>query len=183
MTASGYFLYKEANLSQCILPHSIWILKIAGGSLVNLQLQFLPQMSYWVYIWCLTGPFLHLYFLPLEPIQSFAVCSGLLSCWKVHPHLILFVHVDGNRFKKFPVHSTICILPVPTEEKQPRTMMLPPLNFTVGMVFLGPCAEPFLLQSVLYSNVERFLSCLTTLHSTSHLQASLNVVQQTSNKL
>lgn len=59
-------------------------------------------------------------------------------------------------------------LPVPFAEKQPYTMMFPPPNFTVGMVFLGWCAVPFLLQTwcvLWHPNSYILLSCDHTIFS------------------
>ena len=76
---------------------------------------------------------------------SLAICLGSLSCWNVHPRFIFSILVDGSRFlsrmsryiSPFILPSIIWSLPVPDAEKQPHTTMVPPPNFTAGMVFLG----------------------------------------------
>ena len=67
-------------------------------------------------------------------------------------------------------HSTTVFKPVPYAEKQPHTMMFPPPNLTVGMVFLGWCAVPFVLQKHgVYYGIQRVLIrpdyCLPVFHS------------------
>ncbi len=49
----------------------------------------------------------------------------------------------------FIIPSTLTKAPVPAEEKQPQSVMLPPPCFTVGMVFLWWCAVLFLCQTYL----------------------------------
>ena len=76
---------------------------------------------------------------------SFLGCS--LSCWNVHPRFIFIILVDGSRFLSrmsryifpFILPSIVWSLPVPYAEKQPHTMMFPPPNFTVGMMYSAIC--------------------------------------------
>lgn len=47
----------------------------------------------------------------------------------------------------FMLTSTMCNVPVPFTEKQPHDMLLQPLYFTVGMVFLETDVKLFFLQT------------------------------------
>ncbi len=47
----------------------------------------------------------------------------------------------------FIIPSTLTKAPIPAEEKQPQSVMLPPPCFTVGMVFFWWCAVLFLCQT------------------------------------
>ena len=75
----------------------------------------------------------------------FALCFGSLSCWKVHLWRRCNFLTDNCRFfgkifkwsSFFMIPSTLESSPVRVEAKQPHSIMLPPLCFTVGMVFLG----------------------------------------------
>ena len=164
MTASRRFLYEVTNRPQysgVILAHSStqivfksW--RLRGALLWIWILRCFHKCS----IGFKSGDWLGhsnklIFFLWNQLRVSFAVCFGSLSCWKVHPRLILSILVDGSRFisrislymAPFIVPSMIWSLPVPWEEKQPHTMILPPPNFTVGIVLFGWCAVPFLLQT------------------------------------
>ena len=124
---------------------------------------------------------------------SLALCLRSLSCWNVHPRFIFIILVDGSRFLtrmslyifSFIHPSMIWSLPVPYAEKQPRTMMFPPPNFTVGMVFFGDVQCHLTSQHGVFYGIQRiqFWTHLTRLYSPSISQAFLNVVHQTLNKL
>uniref|UniRef100_A0A8C7P234 Uncharacterized protein n=1 Tax=Oncorhynchus mykiss TaxID=8022 RepID=A0A8C7P234_ONCMY len=76
---------------------------------------------------------------------DFALCFGSLSCWKTNLRPSLKSFADSIRFSSrmvlylapsiFP--SILTIFPVPAEEKQAQTMMLPPPCLTMGMVCSG----------------------------------------------
>jgi len=78
-----------------------------------------------------------LYVLDRCPARRATRVSSSSSWW---------IATDSTQEFLFIFPSIIWILPVPCEEKQHNTMILPPPNFTVGMVFLVSYAEPFLLQ-------------------------------------
>ncbi len=164
ITASRRLLYGETSRLHCsgvILAHS-------STQMVFKSWRFLGPL-----LWTLIFSSLHrfsmgfrsgdwlghssslIFFLWNHFIVSLALCLGSLSCWNVHPLFIFSFLVDGSRFlsrmsryiSPFILPSIIWSLPVPLAEKQPQTMMLPPPNLTVGMVFLGWWAVPFLLQT------------------------------------
>lgn len=91
---------------------------------------------------------------------SFAVCFGSLSCWKVHPRLVLIVLMDGNGFllriswyvAPFIFPWVIWIVPVPWGD-----------------------TDPYCDASISELWRFRFQSHLTTLHSPSNVQTP-NVV-------
>ncbi|CAJ0961826.1 unnamed protein product, partial [Ranitomeya imitator] len=80
-------------------------------------------------------------------ILDFALCLGSLSCWKTNLHPSLGSFADSNRFSSsmvlylassiFP--SILTIFPVPAEEKQAQTFMLPPQCLTGGMAKFVQC--------------------------------------------
>ena len=164
MTASRRLLYGETSRMHCsgvILAHSStqtvfksW--RFRGPLLWTLIFSSFHRFS----IGFKSGDWLghsssFIFFLWNQLRVSLAVCLGSLSCWNVHPRFIFSILVDGSRFlsrmsryiSPFILPSIIWSLPVPYAEKQPHTMMFPPPNFTVGIVFLGWCAVPFLLQT------------------------------------
>ncbi len=116
------------------------------------------------------------YFLRSPSFVARAVCLGSLSCWKTQPRFIFNALADGRRFSlkisrymaPFILSFTQISRPGPFAEKQPQSMMFPPLCFTVGMLFFGCNSAFFLLQT---RQVE-FLSKSSILVSSDHMTFS-----------
>lgn len=145
----------------------------------SLQMLKSPGSCCWIFIFCSSPvidwtfptPFIFLLWNQLK--VSFAACFGSLSCCmatdsqsRISRYVAPFI---------FP--STMWILPVPREEKQPRTVnaSTSELHCRCFRVIHRTISPPNMAL--------RFLSRLTASHPSSDLQASPNVVQQTSNEL
>lgn len=175
MTVSRHFLYEDTGLSQC-----------PGGILAHLSLQTVFKR------WSFQGRRLsififssfHRFSVEIKSgggdwlVNSYTYC-GSLSCWKVNLCLILIVLMDGNKFfsKNILIHDSIhlpfniWILPVPREEKQPRTIMLSYLHCRFG-VFRVMCRanSPLIMMcSVIaknsLNNSDSKFVCITFTHS------------------
>ena len=138
MTASTCLLYGETSRMHCsgvILAHS-------STQTVLKSWRFRGPL-----LWTLIFSSSHRFSIGFKSgdLLGHSVCLGSLSCWNVYPRFIFSILVDGSRFLSrisryislFFLPSIIWSLPVPYAEKQPHTMMFPPPNFTVGIVFLG----------------------------------------------
>jgi len=94
-------------------------------------------------------------FLQRHSLVILAVCFGSLSCWKTQPRPIFNALTEGRRlFPKISQYMAQVILsliqcsrPVPCVETHPKSMMLPPPCFTVGMMLLGWYSSFFFLQT------------------------------------
>lgn len=104
-----------------------------------------------------------------------ALCLRSLSCWKgtVSPECYFYLIYFFSRLKQvvsqylpvfapfiIPTSLTRCL--VPTEKKHPRSIMLPPPYFTVGMVFSKEWAVLVLCHTQCFEFWLHFFSHLTT---------------------
>ncbi len=134
----GVWIYQHGtswlhNICPLFFSKTLRICQIARASPVHKPLQITPQ----IFKRFGSGLWLGLSFVNLD------VCFRL-SCWKMKFLFIFRFLAEAWRFyasidwylELFIIPSTLTKSPVPAEEKQPRSMMLPPPCFTVGMVFL-----------------------------------------------
>ncbi len=92
------------------------------------------------------------------------VCFGSLSCWKVNFLFIFSFLTDAWRFcakiawylELFIIPSTLTKAPVPAEEKQPQSMMLPPPCFTVVWCSLSDVQCCFCVKHTFWNYGQKF---------------------------
>ncbi len=106
------------------------------------------------------------------------VCFGLLLCWKMTFLFSFSFLAEAWRFcanidwylERFIIPSTLTKAPVPAEEKQPQSVMLPPPCITVGMVLFWWCAVLFLCQTYLLELWPKSSNLVSSDHNTfSHM--------------
>jgi len=152
------FFTRFAHTAGGILAHSSTQIfssgQVSGLLLRNTEFELRPKIGFRSGDWLGHARTL-ICFLQSHSLVILAVCFGLLSCWKTQPRPIFNVITEGRRlFPKISQYMATVILsliqcsrPVPCAEKHPQSMMLPPLCFTVGMVFLGWYSSFFFIQT------------------------------------
>ena len=121
---------------------------------VHSHFQISPEMFNRIQVWALAGPLKDIELSWSHSFDILAVCLGSLSCWKMNRRPSLRSRALWSRFSSrmslyiaaFIFPSILTSLPVPTAEKHPHRMMLPPPCFTVGMVLAWWWAAPGFLQ-------------------------------------
>ena len=129
------------------LAYLLKICKVGWGASVNSNLQVFQQILNGIQVWALARPLKDFHILVLKPFQCCPGCMLGVIVLLEHKSSLqseVFCFLQQVLLKDLPVFGSIhCSLhlyksPSPCiPEKHPRTMMLPPPCFTVGMVLDG----------------------------------------------